>query len=95
MLQLIPSVDQVHAAQRLVADLDMTNPRERLVPDATPNPVLQRFYSFLGQRALDPTYEVRPVRLLMRVACNYWCSPQCCVACVQDVILCTHIHLLL
>eukprot|EP00877_Chromochloris_zofingiensis_P011925 jgi/Chrzof1/6987/Cz02g06190.t1 len=56
--ELIPSVDQVHAAQRLVADLDMTNPRERLVPDATPNPVLQRFYSFLGQRALDPTYEV-------------------------------------
>jgi hypothetical protein len=33
--------------------------REQLVPEETLNPMLQRFYWFIGQRALDPQFQVR------------------------------------
>jgi hypothetical protein len=32
--------------------------REQLVPEETLNPMLQRFYWFIGQRALDPQFQV-------------------------------------
>lgn len=31
---------------------------EQLVPDDTLNPSIQRFFWFMGQRALDPLYQV-------------------------------------
>jgi len=34
--------------------------REQLVPDDTLNPSIQRFYYFMGQRALDPQHQVTP-----------------------------------
>jgi hypothetical protein len=33
--------------------------REQLVPEETLNPMLQRFYWFIGQRALDSQFQVR------------------------------------
>lgn len=35
---------------------------ERLVPEETRNPMLQRFYYVMGKRALDQTYEVRALQ---------------------------------
>ena len=71
--QLTPSGAQLTAMQQLVNTMqlvsladtsDPSNPpvvlRELLNPRETPNPALQRFLWFVGQRQLDPGYQLQP-----------------------------------
>lgn len=65
---LYPTVQQATAMRRLVSSLRLAPDaaaaaglgpdREQLVPDDTLNPSVQRFYTFMGQRALDPQHQV-------------------------------------
>jgi hypothetical protein len=67
-LQLYPTVQQAAAMRQLVSSLRLApavsaaaglGPEgEQLVPDDTLNPSIQRFYYFMGQRALDPQHQV-------------------------------------
>lgn len=67
-MQLYPTVQQATAMRQLVSSLRLAPSvsaaaglgpeREQLVPDDTLNPSIQRFYYFMGQRALDPQYQV-------------------------------------
>lgn len=41
--------------------------KEQLVPEETLNPMLQRFYWFIGQRALDPQFQVDGEALLLQL----------------------------
>lgn len=69
LAQLYPTVQQATAMRQLVNSLRLAPAasdaaglgpdREQLVPDDTLNPLIQRFYWFMGQRALDPQHEVR------------------------------------
>eukprot|EP00879_Flechtneria_rotunda_P000640 GHRR01000753.1.p1 GENE.GHRR01000753.1~~GHRR01000753.1.p1 ORF type:complete len:726 (+),score=264.12 GHRR01000753.1:354-2531(+) len=52
-LQLAPNIS---AAARLTAG--GVQGQEQLKPEDTLNPMMQRFYWFIGQRALDPQYQV-------------------------------------
>jgi hypothetical protein len=66
--QLYPTVQQATAMRQLVSSLRLApvaaaaglgpDEREQLVPDDTLNPALQRFYWFMGQRALNPQHQV-------------------------------------
>ncbi|MCO5563840.1 hypothetical protein L7F22_017489 [Adiantum nelumboides] len=58
-----PSASQQEAADRLVKlfDLAPEKQEERLLPERTINPVLQRWYQFLHQKHMDPGAEVPPL----------------------------------
>lgn len=67
--ELLPNQAQLQAAEALVKDLDLGPDQghaastgagrgEVLVPETTVNPVLRRFYAFLGEKALDPDAQV-------------------------------------
>ncbi len=68
--QLTATTDQVKAARRLVRAMHLAEPatstasqpaaprHERLRPEDTANPLLQRFYYWLGRKLLDPAFSV-------------------------------------
>jgi hypothetical protein len=55
MRQLVSSL---RLAPAVAAAAGLRPDREQLVPDDTLNPALQRFYWFMGQRALNPQHQV-------------------------------------
>lgn len=71
MRQLVCSLRLAPAAAAAAALEQPSDPeqqqQEQLVPDATLNPSIQRFYWFMGQRALDPQYQVRSGGKLMLI----------------------------
>ncbi|KAL5218549.1 hypothetical protein ABZP36_019233 [Zizania latifolia] len=58
-----PTEEQQEAADKLVKMLDLAPPgrEEILKPDFTPNPMLERFYSFLDLKSKQPDAKVPPV----------------------------------
>ncbi|CAM8926500.1 unnamed protein product [Rhodiola kirilowii] len=58
-----PSQEQQEAADDFVRMLDLTSPgkEEVLVPDVTPNPVLERFYRYLELKSKNPDAPVPPL----------------------------------
>jgi len=46
------------AAGPQAAGSNDTPMREQLVPEDTLNPMIQRFYLYMGQKALDPHFQV-------------------------------------
>lgn len=79
LVQLYPTVQQATAMRRLVSSLRLAPDvaaaaglgpdREQLVPEDTLNPLVQRFYTFMGQRALDPQHQVCGGRALRGQSC--------------------------
>lgn len=55
MRQLVSSL---RLAPTVSAAAGLAPEREQLVPDDTLNPSIQRFYYFMGQRALDAQHQV-------------------------------------
>lgn len=68
MRQLVNSLRLAPAAS---AAAGLGPDREQLVPDDTLNPLIQRFYWFMGQRALDPQHEVRPCIHFVQGLCEH------------------------
>ncbi|KAF8762401.1 hypothetical protein HU200_009582 [Digitaria exilis] len=64
-----PTEEQQEAADNLVKMLDLAPPeREILKPEFTPNPMLERFYSYLDLKAKQPDANVPPLeRCLKRI----------------------------
>lgn len=63
-----PTEEQQEAADNLVKMLDLAPPdREVLKPDFTPNPVLERFYSYLSLKAKQPDAIVPPLDGCLRM----------------------------
>ncbi|KAL6909596.1 hypothetical protein ACP4OV_001877 [Aristida adscensionis] len=62
-----PTDEQQQAADNLVKMLDLAPPgREILKPEFTPNPMLERFYSFLNLKAKQPDAGVPPLDTCLR-----------------------------
>ncbi|XP_039825274.1 ATP-dependent DNA helicase 2 subunit KU80-like [Panicum virgatum] len=62
-----PTEEQQEAADNLVKMLDLAPPgREVLKPEFTPNPMLERFYSYLDLKAKQPDANVPPLERCLR-----------------------------
>lgn len=59
-LRLKPTAVQLtsQATQLQAPGSNDTPTREQLVPEETLNPMIQRFYWYVGQKALDPHFQV-------------------------------------
>uniref|UniRef100_A0A7N0T050 Ku domain-containing protein n=1 Tax=Kalanchoe fedtschenkoi TaxID=63787 RepID=A0A7N0T050_KALFE len=63
-----PSKEQQEAADEFVNMLDLTSPgkEEFLLPDFTPNPILERFYRFLELKSKNPDAPIPPLDPTLR-----------------------------
>lgn len=62
-----PTEEQQEAADNLVKMLDLAPPgREVLKPEFTPNPILERFYSYLDLKSKQPDANVPPLERSLR-----------------------------